>query len=270
MKSIGFRLFRFAVLALFTVIFLYPIVYAVYYSLLPLPDIGKIVPISHFTLESYTDLYNNYPVGRWILNTLIVTVSVVTFSVILNSMAGYALARWEFPGKKVIFAIVLGSMMIPYQFVITPVYIQLAHLQWNDQLIGIIVPFIINCLYIFMARQFFLSVPKELEEAARVDGLGLIGTFFRIVAPISAPLVVSIIILNFTGTWNFYIGPATFINNRNNYVLSVGIKTVKDFMYDRKNQTLAGVVVLSLPILIMFTIMQKHFVEGIATTGIKG
>ena len=270
MRSLGFKLFRFVILALFTVIFLYPILYAVYYSLLPLPDMGKVVPISHFTLESYVELFQNYPVVRWIMNTVIVTVSVVTLSVILNSMAGYALARWDVPGKKVIFAIVLGSMMVPYQFVITPVYIQLAHLHWNDQLIGIIVPFIINCLYIFMARQFFLGIPKELEEAARVDGLTLMGTFFRIVAPISSPLIVSIIILNFTGTWNFYIGPATFINNRNNFVLSVGIKTVKDYMYDRKNQTLAGVVVLSLPILVMFTIMQKHFVEGIATTGIKG
>lgn len=269
MHSRSFKLIRFSVLTLFTAIFVFPILYAVYYSLLPLPDMGKLVPLSHFTLDSYVELFVNYPVGRWILNTVVVTVSVVTFSVIFNSMAGYALARWDFPGKKAIFVVVLGSMMIPYQFVITPVYIQLAHLHWNDQLIGIIVPFIINCLYIFMARQFFQGVPKELEEAARVDGLSLAGTFFRIVVPISTPLIISIIILNFTGTWNFYIGPATFINNRNNFVLAVGIKTVKDYMYDRKNQTLAGVVVLSLPILIMFIVMQKHFVEGIATTGIK-
>lgn len=269
MKVYGKIAIGFALL-LFTIVFLYPIIFTVYYSLLPLRYIGKIVSPIHFTFENYVLLFTKYPIAHWLFNTAFTAVCCVIGSIVVNCMAGYALSRLEFPGRNIIFIAVLGSMMIPYQFIITPVYIRLSKLGWNNHLISLIIPFLINCLFIFMARQFFLSIPKELEEAARVDGLSHASIFFRIVLPNSGPLITSITIFSFTGTWNSYLAPATFINKRSTFTLAVGLKTVKDFQYERMNLTLAGVVMLSLPILVMFLLLQKHFVEGVATTGIKG
>ncbi len=259
-----------ALLLLLSAVFLYPILYTVYNSMVGLGDVGKLVPPSQWTIENYKELFMNYPIGRWFLNTLLVTVGCVISQLIVNTLAGYALACFNFPGKNFIFTIVLGSMMIPFPFILTPIYIRLAELGWNDHLISLIVPFIFNCLYIFMSRQFFITIPKELEEAARVDGLGYAGIFFRIILPNAGPLLTSITILCFTGTWNSYLAPSTFMTTRERFVLSVGLKTVRDFQYTRMNITLAGVVLLSLPIVIMFLCLQKHFIEGVAASGIKG
>ncbi|MCI2048549.1 MAG: carbohydrate ABC transporter permease [Lachnospiraceae bacterium] len=264
------RILFIIVLLLFSVIFLYPLIYTVQNSLVDLSDLGKFVPLSRLTLDNYILLFTQYPVTRWFMNTLVVTICCVISQILVNTLAGYALARFDFPGKNAIFIIVLASMMIPFQFILTPVYIRLAQFKWNDHLISLIVPFIFQSLFVFMSRQFFLTIPKELEDAARVDGLGYAGTFFKIVLPISGPLITSITILAFTGTWNSYMAPSTFMMTRERFVLSVGLKTVRDFQFVKMNVTLAGVVLLSLPILVMFLCLQKHFMEGIATTGIKG
>ncbi|GIP30969.1 carbohydrate ABC transporter permease [Paenibacillus sp. J2TS4] len=251
-------------------LFVMPFAYSVYYSLLPLQFIDQLVSIQHFTLANYGELFTNYPVIRWLNNTIVNTVLIVVGNVIIDCMAGYALSRLQFPGRNAIFIAVLTTMMVPYQFIITPVYIMLAKIGWVDTMWAITVPFLFNALFIFMARQFFMSIPKDLEEAARVDGLSRAGIFFRIILPLTKPIITSIVILSFTGTWNSYLIPATFISTRENFTLVVGLKTVKDLMFERMNLTLAGVVLLSLPILIVFLVLQKHFVEGIAATGVKG
>lgn len=262
--------FLYILLTGLAVLFIMPFAYSVYYSLLPLKFIDQLVSLRHLTLDNYASLFESYPIVRWFTNTTINTFSIVVGNIIIDCMAGYALSRLSFPGRNAIFIAVLATMMIPYQFIITPVYLQLADLGWIDSMTGITVPFLFNSLYIFMARQFFLTIPKELEEAARVDGLSRAGIFFRIILPLTKPLITSIAIFSFSGTWNSYLIPATFIASRENFTLVVGLKTVKDLMFEQMNLTLAGVVLLSLPILIMFLILQRHFVEGIAATGIKG
>lgn len=251
-------------------IFIFPLIYSLYYSLLPAEFIGKIVSPTHFTFENYQTLFEEYPIFDWILNTLINTILIVLGNIVICCMAGYALSRLEFPGRNFIFVFVLATMMIPYHFVITPVYIQLAKMHWLDSMLAITVPYITNSLYIFMARQFFDTIPKEVEEAAIIDGLSRAGIFFKIDMPLSKSVIVAITIFSFTGTWNSYLVPATFLTSNKRYTLVVGLKTVKDVMFDRMNLTLAGVILLSLPILIIFWALQKHFVEGIATSGLKG
>ena len=258
------------VLVVFSIIFLFPLFYTVYNSLLPDQYVGNLVSPKYFTLDNFRTVFENYPVWQWFWNTVIVTVCCVIGNVVVNCMAGYALSRFNFPGKNGIFLVVLGSMMIPFQFILTPVYIQLADLHWNDRLISLIVPFLFSCLYIFMARQFFVSIPKDLDEAARVDGLSYAGIFFRIILPNAGPLLTSIAILCFTGNWNSYLAPSTFMVTRENFTLAVGVKTVRDLMYVRMNLILTGVVILSVPILLIFLLLQKHFVEGVAASGIKG
>ena len=270
MKKVLRKTFFYIILCLFTLIFLYPILYTFYNSIVPLGDVGRLVPPSHWTAENYQILFTQYPVIRWLLNTVIVTLACTVGQLIVNTMAGYAIARFDFPGRKIIFTIVLCSMMVPFPFIITPMYINLAKMGLNNTLWALIIPFMYNTLYIFMARQFFIGMPQELEDAARVDGLSYAGTFLKVMLPNSKPLITSITILTFTGTWNSYLAPSTFMVTKEKFVLSVGLKTVKDFQFAKMNLTLAGVVVLSLPILIMFLCLQKQFVEGVVTSGIKG
>lgn len=250
--------------------FIFPLLYSLYYSLLPPEYMEKIVSPKYFTLSNYQTLFDQYPVLQWIMNTMVNTVLIVVGNIAICCMAGYALSRLEFPGRNIIFTFVLASMMIPYQFVITPVYIQIAKLNWINSMLAITVPYLTNSLYIFMAKQFFATIPKELEEAATIDGVGHAGIFFKIDFPLCKSLIVAIAIFSFTGTWNSYLVPATFLTTSTKFTLVVGLKTVKDVMFDKMNLTLAGVILLSLPILIIFWILQKHFVEGIATSGLKG
>lgn len=230
----------------------------------------RLVSFDKFSFDNYITLFHEFAVGKWYMNTIIVTFFTVAGNVLINTMAGYALAKIQFPGRRIIFVIVLASMMIPLQLIITPLYIMIADIGWNDTLTGLTVPFLYNCLYIFMARQFFLSIPREVEEAAVVDGLSRAMTFFRIVLPLSGSIIATIVILNFTTTWNSYIVPATFINDRSKFVLVVGLRTVNDMNYDRANLVMAGVVLTTIPVLLLFIRFQKYFVQGIATTGLKG
>ena len=251
------------------IVFLFPLIFTIYYSLLPVEDFGKIVSLSHLTLDNFVTIITKYNMVNWIKNTIIITFFLVAGGLIVNVMAGYALGSMEFPGKNIIFYVILGSMMVPFQCILTPIYIQVSKLGWADKLQACIVPFLMNCLYIFIARQFFCTFPKTIKEAAMVDGVGEFGVFFRIVVPNSKPIFVTLIILSFTGAWNSYLIPSTFLTSSDKFPLAVGIKTIKDYMFEQRNMTLAGVVVLSIPILVCFLSLQKYFVRGVVTSGIK-
>ncbi len=257
-------------LGILSLIFLLPLFYALYTSLLPLQYVDKVVSLNKLNLNNYITLFQKTEVVQWFFNTAIVTVLTVLGNVVLNTMAGYALAKFNFPGKKLIFILVLASMMIPFQLIITPMYIMIAKLHLHNTLTGLILPFIYNCLYIFMARQFFLTIPKEIEEAASIDGLNKAKTFFKIIVPLSGNIITTIVILNFTSTWNSYLVPATFISDKSKYLLVVGLRTVNDQFFTRPNLVMAGVILTTLPVLLLFLRYQKYFVQGIATTGLKG
>ena len=183
--------------------------------------------------------------------------------------AGYALARLQFRGRGIAYMLVLITLMIPFQVLLTPIYITVAKLGWINNMLGLTVPFLMNSLYIFMARQFFLTLPKDVLEAARIDGLGHAGTFFRIILPLAKPIIITITIFNFTQSWNAYLVPATFTTSEEYYTLAVGLNTLKDTYFNRTNLTMAGVVVITLPMMILFLLLQRHFIEGIATSGLK-
>lgn len=260
---------KYALLIILLIIFLGPMVYAIYTSLIPLEYVNKIVPLSEISLDNYVHLFENYPILTWYKNTILVAIITLAGNVTTSLMAGYALAKLEFKGKKVIFNSILATLMIPFQLLITPLYIMVASLGWHNSITGLTVPFLVSSLSIFMARQYYVSIPNELIEAARVDGLGYIRAFFKIILPLSGPLVTTLTIFNFTSTWNAYLVPATFTSDTKQYTLAVGLNTVKDANFIRPNQTMAGVLLLSIPILIVFAFLQKHFIQGIASSGLK-
>jgi multiple sugar transport system permease protein len=260
------------ILSIFAVIFILPLLYALYTSFLKLSDIDKLVGIQNWTLESYLKFWKdpNYDIPRWFLNTVIMTLITVAGNVIINSMAGYALAKLKFPGKTLVFFIIVATMTIPYQVVLIPVYVTMAKLNWLNTMASLTVPYLYQCLFVFMMKQFFQSIPNELLEAARIDGLSKVGTFSRIMLPLSKPGIISMVILNFTSTWNAYLVPSTMSSNSKSYVLIVGLNSVKDQFFDRTNVIMAGVILITLPVILLFLIFQKQYIEGVATSGLKG
>ena len=268
-KNITKTLFWLLVLAL-AFIFLVPMLYAVYNSLLPLDKVNHIVSPTEFTLNNYVDLFTDYPIARWFINTVIVAVITLICQLVTALLAGYALAKLRFPGRNLSFLIVLVTLMIPFQVLLTPLYIIISGLGWNDTLTGLIVPFMLNTLYVFMARQYYVTIPGELMEAARIDGLGYIGSYFQIVLPLSKPIIATITIFNFVQSWNAYLVPSTFVSSKAKFTLVVGLNTLKDTYFNRLNLTMAGVVVICIPILVLFLLLQKQLMRGIASDGIKG
>jgi multiple sugar transport system permease protein len=250
-------------------VFLVPMGYALITSLVPFEMVNKMPALSDLTLNNYIKLFDKYPLLDWYRNTIVVAVFTLAGNLFTSLLAGYALAKFRFPGRDLIFGGILALLMIPFQVLLTPLYIMVASLGWHNTAIGLVVPFLVNCVSIFMARQFYMSFPDELIEAARVDGLGYIRSYFAIALPLSGPLVATLAILDFTSCWNAYLVPSTFLARTSAFTLPVGLTTIKAANFIRPNETMAGVVLLSLPILLFFFILQKWFVQGIATAGMK-
>ena len=160
--------------------------------------------------------------------------------------------------------------MVPYHMILIPVYVNVAQLGWLNSYAGLTVPFLYQSLYIFMLRQFFITVPGEFIEAARLDGLTKMGAFWRIVYPLAKSSLITMSILAFAGTWNSYLIPSTLVNDPERYVLVVGLNSVKDLFFENTPLIMAGVVLTTLPILIFFFIFQRQYIEGISSSGVKG
>jgi multiple sugar transport system permease protein len=253
-------------------IFLLPFIYTLYTSFIPMQDVNKLVPFSKWTLNNYKLFFTNeaYNVPKWLMNTVIMTGIVILGNLIINPMAGFALAKIDFKGKKIIYWIVVATMMVPYHMILIPVYVNMAQIGWLNSFAGLTVPFLYQSMYIFMMRQFFITVPNEFIEAARLDGLTKMGAFWRIVYPLAKSPLITMSILAFAGTWNSYLIPSTLANTPDKYVLVVGLNSVKDMMFENTPLIMAGVVLATLPILIFFFFFQRQYIEGISGSGIKG
>lgn len=261
---------RYLLLFVFSIFFIVPFGYAIYTSLLSKSDIDHLVWPTQWTLENYRDVFTTSDILTWYKNSIIVTFGILFGNLIVNTMAAYSLARLNYRGRGVVFFLVIGMMMVPYQVMIIPIFSMIVDLQWLNSYQGLIIPFLFQGFLVFLMRQFFLTVPKELEEAAEVDGLNKIGIFFRIMLPLSKGALGTQVIFSFTGTWNSFVWPVTLVNDSNWYVMTVGLNTLKNRYFEWPNLTMTGVVLLTIPIIIVFMLFQRHMVQGIATTGLKG
>lgn len=264
------RILFYFILISYAVITLGPFLWSIIISLKPSSEVNKFtVNFSELSFKNYMFVFENFPFARWILNSIIVA-SVVTFgNLLFNSMAGYALARINFPGKKYLFLGILAMMMIPGQVVMVPTYMLLSKLGWVNTYQGLTIPFLTSMFGIFLMRQFFLNIPKELEEAAAIDGLGRFGTFFKIVMPMATTALTTQFILMFTGNWNSFLWPSLIAGTSEMYTLPVGLNSFYGQYFQLWDQVLAGVMILSLPMILVFLIFQKNFIKGIASTGGK-
>ncbi len=258
------------VACVYAVITLVPYLWSVYTSLKPTSEVFSVfVPFRTLTLHNYTYIIQQFPFGRWLFNSFLVALIVTLGNLVVNTLAGYAFARLRFPGRGLLFYCFLAIMMIPGQVLLVPIYILLARLGWIDTYQGLTVPFLMSPFMIFLSRQFFLGMPKELEEAGRIDGLSHWGIFFRIYLPLSVPLLSAQTILTFQGNWNSFLWPLLLETQQDMYTLPVGLNSFYG-QYDAYwNSVLAGSILLTLPMVIVFLIFQKQFVRGIATSGMK-
>ncbi|MEK3732365.1 MULTISPECIES: carbohydrate ABC transporter permease [Paenibacillus] len=253
-------------------LFALPFLYTLYSSIIPMRFVNTLTSPANWTLDNFKIFFTNpaYDVPRWFLNTVIMTGVVVVGNLIINPMAGFALAKLNFRGKTVIYWIVVATMMVPYHMILIPVYVNVAQLGWLNTFLGLTVPFLYQGLYIFMLRQFFISVPNEFLEAARIDGLTKMGAFWRIVYPLARSSLITMSILAFSGTWNSYLIPSTLANTPEMYVLVVGLNSVKDMFFENTPLIMAGVVLSTLPIILFFFLFQRQYIEGISSAGVKG
>jgi len=262
-------LLRVALLTFFLVVYLLPFLYALYTSLLGKPDIGKVVLPSGWTPENFKYVLDA-GLLTWYKNSAIVTVGVVLGNLAVNTLAGYALAKIKFPGNNLVFFIIIGTMMIPAQITMVPIYGMCVRLGWINTYQALIVPFLTSGMLTFFMRQFFLTMPAEIEEAARIDGLGRFGIFFRIILPNSKTALASLVIFAFKDSWNAFIWPVTLTNRLDRFVITVGLNSLKGQYYEWVNISMAGVLCATLPMILVFVILQEKFTQSIALVGIKG
>lgn len=221
-------------------------------------------------LTNYVTVFTDFPFLAWYKNTFIVAISVVLVVLVFSSVSGYAFAKLTFAGKNFIFALFIATMMIPAQVRIIPQFMVFKQLSLINTLGAVILPWSFNAFAIFLMRQFFSSIPNDLIEAARIDGCNEYSTFFRIVLPQASSQLAALTILAFTWGWNDYFGPLVYISDTTKQVLSVGIASIKGNYSSNYAIQMAGATLALIPILIVYVCAQKHFIEGIATSGIKG
>jgi multiple sugar transport system permease protein len=220
--------------------------------------------------QNYTEVLRISQFPRWFMNTLFVTTVVVIGNLFFCSLAGYAFARLKWFGRDVVFILVLATLMIPFQVIIIPTFIIVRTLGLIDSLGALIVPNLAGAFGIFLLRQFFRTLPIELEEAARIDGASRLGVLFKIVLPLSGPALATLAVITFMWTWNDFLWPLVTLYSSNNYTLQVGLTTFQGAHQTNTNLLMAANVMALLPALLLFLIAQRYFIRGIATTGLKG
>lgn len=264
---------------LYTILILYafvtflPFAWALSASFKPLAEIisgGLNFIPQQLTWENYRKVFIQEPLfGRWLLNSVVVASIVTALNLLFNSMAGYALARIRFKGNQILFFLLLLVLMIPAQVTLIPTFLILKSLGWLNSYQGLIIPNVVNATFIFMMRQFFVNFPKELEEAAALDGLGYLETFFRIVLPLAKPALAAQAIFIFLGSWNNFLMPLVIISDSDMFTLPLGLNTFKGQYISYWNYIMAASMIFTLPALVIYAFFNRYFIQSVTFTGGK-
>jgi multiple sugar transport system permease protein len=272
------RPLAYALLIGYALLMFVPFAWTVITSFKTLPDSTRLTIIPQpFTLAAweyaFTALTPSILVLFW--NSFLIAAIVMISNLVLGSLAGYAFARLRFPGREVLFLIVLATLMIPDQLRVVPIYVLFSGLGLTigiGQYIAVIVIMAVSATSIFLMRQYFLTIPRDLEEAARIDGAGFFTTFWRVMLPLATPALAAVAILQFQGTWNGFFWPVIFLTSEGHLTLPIGLTFFREAggLSNNWPPLMAVVVVATLPILVLYIFFQRYFVEGIAASGVKG
>jgi multiple sugar transport system permease protein len=272
------RRLAYAVLIGYALLMFVPFAWTVVTSLKTLPDSVRLTFIPQpFTTQGWDFAINSLDpsLPTMFVNSFIIAGAVTVSNLVLGSMAGYAFARLRFPGREVLFLVVLATLMIPDQLRLVPVYLILNSVgltRGDAQYLGVVVILAIAGTSIFLMRQYFLTIPRDLEEAAKIDGAGFFTTFWRVMLPLATPALAAVAILQFQGTWNGFFWPLVILQEADNYTVTIGLSFFRlAGGYSNNWPPLMAVVVMAtIPILILYIFFQRYFVEGIAASGVKG
>ena len=261
-------------LALVTFLMIFPLLIVVIVSFTPNAFTQtwppKIIP-SAWTLDNYTSLFQRLPIGRELLNTIVFAGAVTIISVFFDSLAAYGLSRVDFKGRGILLAVLIATMMIPAMALLIPVYKLLGSMGLVNSYLGIIIPRMADVGGIFLLRQFFISIPKDLDNAARIDGAGEFRIFAQIILPNAVPAILTVGMFNFMGNWNDLLWPLIMTSKPETRTITAGLAmlTGHGSSVTPYGVVMAGALISALPLLIVFFFVQKRFVEGIAMTGMK-
>ena len=220
--------------------------------------------------HNYTTAVSQAPFGHWYINSVLVTAVVVVSNLILCSLAAYAFARLKFFGSNVLFVLLLATLMVPFQVLLIPTFLIVRQLGLIDNIAALMLPNLASAFGIFMLRQFFRTLPVELEEAARIDGCSRLGVLIKIVLPLSWPALTTLGLITLLWTWNDFLWPLVAINSQNNMTLQVGLSTFQSAHQNHWTVLMAGNVLALVPMIAAFILTQRSFVRSIASSGLKG
>jgi multiple sugar transport system permease protein len=221
-------------------------------------------------LGNFADVFEQVPFARYMLNSALVATVVTLVSLLFHSMAAYSLARLRYPGRNAIFLAILSTLMVPFTVIVVPLFIIVDWLGWVDTYWGLIVPMIPHAFGIFLLRQFYLSIPRELEEAAIVDGASLMRVYWSIILPLSRPILAALGIFFFLANWNNFLWPLVVTQSQDLWVVQLGIQQFTGERGSQYHLIMAASTLAALPTLLLFFVLQRRLVEGIKLTGLKG
>lgn len=260
-------------LAPLSLVFAIPLIWLVLSSVMSDAEINRFPPAlwpSGIDLGGYRYVLGNAMFPRWFANSLIVSVVAVASNLLFGALGGYAFARMRFAGSRLLMGLMLATMAIPFQLTMVPTFLVMKRLGLIDTLGALIVPSLVTPFAVFLLRQFFLSLPRELEEAAWMDGCSRLRVLFLIVLPMSRPALSTVAVLTFLTTWNDLTWPLIAINHDTQYTLQLGLTTFQGQHHTKWAAVMAGNVITVLPVLIAFLVAQKSFIQSITSSGLKG
>ncbi len=272
-RTVG-RVLLYAVLIVFAIFLLVPFAWMVLSSLKAPNDVFS-VPVKWlpdmWVWQNYVDIWTKSNILVWLRNTMLLAVVVTTLQILTGSFAAYGFARMRFKGRDALFLLYIATIAVPWQSYMIPQFILLSNLKVSNTLWAIILLQAFGAFGVFLMKQFYETIPEELSEAARIDGLSEYAIWRRIMLPLSVPAIASLGLLTFVNTWNDYLGPLIYLRNPDLWTMQLGLKNFVSNLYDTNYALLfTGLTISVIPIAIIFMLGQKYFVEGIATSGMKG
>lgn len=223
-----------------------------------------------FTTDNFRDIEGLIPFGRMAVNSLVVAVISTAGSMLVSVLAGYAFSRLAFPGRNGLLLVMLSALMVPVQTTVIPVFLLMRNLDLVDNLAALWLPALINVFAIFFFRQYFNTIPRDFDEAARIDGAGHLWILFRMIIPMSGPAIAAMTILAFELSWNNYFGPLIFLSSPENMTLPIGLVTLQNGQSGSSVVVFAAITAVVVPVLVVFVVFQRSFVASIASSGLRG
>ncbi|MEO7744845.1 MAG: carbohydrate ABC transporter permease [Actinomycetota bacterium] len=266
---------RYVPLTLLGLVFISPLLFMLVTSFKSRQE-ASAVPPTWIPKNPTTDAYSSIlraadtPVLQWFTNSMIAATANAALVVVTAALAAYPLARMEFRGKRIVFGMIVATLFVPPVILVIPNYLIVGQLQWLDTLVAVIVPTAAGAFGVFFLRQFFLSLPKELEEAARLDGASILQIFTKVVLPLSKPALVTLAVLSFLTNWNDFLWPVYVLFSPESQTLPAGLSTLQSANNVRYDLLMAGAVIASVPVLILYVFAQRFIIEGVSRSGVKG